>query len=77
VTDVHAGDIFVLYTDGITETMNLQNEEFGPERLNDVVKKFIDAGPEALIDRIMEIIRHFRGPKPPADDSTILILAVD
>jgi hypothetical protein len=77
VTVLQAGDIFVLYTDGITETMNLQNEEFGPERLVDVVKKFIEAGPDALIDRIMEIIRHFRGPRPPADDSTIVILAVD
>jgi hypothetical protein len=77
VTTLQNGDIFVLYTDGITETMNLQNEEFGPERLVDVVKKFIDAGPDALIDRIMEIIRHFRGPRPPADDSTIVILAVD
>ncbi len=77
VTTLQAGDIFVLYTDGITETMNLQNEEFGPERLVDVVKKFIEAGPDALIDRIMEIIRHFRGPRPPADDSTIVILAVD
>ena len=77
VTDLQAGDLFILYTDGITETMNLQNEEFGPERLIDVVKKFIDAGPDAVIDRIMEIIRHFRGPRPPADDSTILVLSVD
>lgn len=76
-TQLRSGDVFLLYTDGITECMNLQQEEFGPERLVDVVKKFKTAGPEMLIDRIMEIIRHFRGPQPPNDDSTIVAMVVD
>jgi serine phosphatase RsbU (regulator of sigma subunit) len=42
-----------------------------------VVKKFIADGPDALIERIMEIMRHFRGPQPPNDDSTIVVMAVD
>ena len=77
VTTVRSGDVILLYTDGITETMNLQQEEFGTERLVEVMRRFGSQGAEALVTRIMEIIRHFRGPQPPADDSTLLVLTVD
>ncbi len=77
VTTVRSGDVILLYTDGITETMNLQQEEFDTERLVEVMRRFGSQGAEALVARIMEIIRHFRGPQPPADDSTLLVLTVD
>jgi hypothetical protein len=76
-THLMSGDLILLYTDGVTETMNLQQEEFDTERLYDVIRKFAGDGPEKLIDRLMEILRHFRGPQPPADDSTLLALTVD
>ncbi len=77
VTFIEAGDVFLLYTDGITETMNLQNEEFGPERLADVVKQFAGDGPEILVDQIMDRIRHYRGPRPPSDDATMVAMLVE
>ncbi len=77
VTTVRSGDVILLYTDGITETMNLQQEEFDTERLVEVMRRFGSQGAEVLVSRIMEIIRHFRGPQPPADDSTLLVLTVD
>jgi len=77
VTTVRSGDVILLYTDGITETMNLQQEEFDTERLVDVMRRFSKEGAEVLVSRIMEIIRHFRGPQPPADDSTLMVLTVD
>lgn len=77
VTHLASGDLILLYTDGVTESMNLQQEEFETERLYDVIRKFAADGPEKLIDRLMEILRHFRGPQPPADDSTLLALCVD
>jgi Stage II sporulation protein E (SpoIIE) len=77
VTQIRSGDIILLYTDGITETMNLQQEEFDTDRLFDVIKKFGSEGPEILVSRIMEIIRHFRGPQPPSDDATLLALRVE
>jgi len=77
VTTVRSGDVLLLYTDGITETMNLQQEEFDTERLVDVMRRFSKEGAEVLMNRIMEIIRHFRGPQPPADDSTLMVITVD
>ena len=77
VTTVRSGDVLLLYTDGITETMNLQQEEFDTERLIDVIRRFSKEGADVLVNRIMEIIRHFRGPQPPADDSTLMVITVD
>jgi sigma-B regulation protein RsbU (phosphoserine phosphatase) len=77
VTQIEPGDVFLLYTDGITETMNLQHEEFGAERLADIVKQFSGDGPEVMVDQIMDRIRHFRGPRPPADDATIVAMLVE
>jgi hypothetical protein len=77
VTTVRSGDVLLLYTDGITETMNLQQEEFDTERLIEVMRRFGHEGADVLVSRIMEIIRHFRGPQPPADDATLLVLTVD
>ncbi len=77
VTMIEPGDVFLLYTDGITETMNLQHEEFGTERLADIVKQFSGDGPDVLVDQIMDRIRHFRGPRPPADDATMVAMLVE
>ena len=77
VTTVRSGDVLLLYTDGITETMNLQQEEFDTDRLIDVMRRFSNEGADVLMNRIMEIIRHFRGPQPPADDSTLMVITVD
>ena len=77
VTHIEPGDVFLLYTDGITETMNLQHEEFGAERLTDIVKQFSGDGPDVMVDQIMDRIRHFRGPRPPADDATMVAMLVE
>ena len=77
ITRLESGDVFLLYTDGITETMNLQHEEFGPERLADVLKQFAGDGPDVVVDQIMERMRHFRGPRPAADDATMVALLVE
>ena len=77
VSRLEAGDVFLLYTDGITETMNLQQDEFGPERLAEVLRQFASDGPETLVNQIMGRMRHFRGPQPASDDATMVALLVE
>ena len=77
ITFVQSGDVFLLYTDGITETMNLQNDEFGAERLTEVVIQCADDGPAQVVSQVMERLRHFRGPRPPADDATMVAILVE
>ncbi len=76
-TQVSPGDVFLLYTDGVTETMNSQGEEFGTDRLKEVLTLLAGRDPDDLVGQIMDRVRHFRGAQPEADDMTLLALAVD
>ncbi len=77
ITRLESGDLFLLYTDGITETMNMQGDEFGTDRLSDILRQFSVDGPEAVVEQIMDRLRHFRGPRPAADDATMVALLVE
>jgi hypothetical protein len=77
VTRLDAGDHFLLYTDGITETMNSSQEEFGSDRLGEVLRSYANERPDHLLDMVMERLRMFRGPLAVSDDLTMLALAVE
>ena len=71
-----SGDRLVLFTDGLTEMTDARGEEFGEERLVDLVReeRALDAG--ALKDRLLAEARHFGGGAF-VDDTTLIVLAVD
>jgi hypothetical protein len=77
VVALQPGDTFLIFTDGITETMNDQHEEFGNERLHDVMQRHASEGPQVLVERIVDAARQFRGDKPPGDDATLVALRID
>ncbi len=68
------GDILLLYTDGITEAKNENNEEFGYERLRELVKANYDQSPEEIERVILNELTTFCGTKPPSDDLTLLVI---
>ncbi len=76
-TQIRSGDVFVVYTDGITETMNRQKEEYDIERLNILITDHADKGLDQLFDRILDSVRQFRGGSPTEDDMTLLGLSVE
>jgi sigma-B regulation protein RsbU (phosphoserine phosphatase) len=69
-----ANDTVVMYTDGVTEAMNDQWEQFGIERLEAVVKQHSKASSEELTEHILEAIRQFTLGAAQSDDTTLLIL---
>jgi sigma-B regulation protein RsbU (phosphoserine phosphatase) len=69
------GDVLVFYTDGITEAMNAQNRQFGPERLDSVFNR-CDLDADTIIRAIIEAIEEFTGGQPPEDDRTLLVAKV-
>ncbi len=72
-TEIRPGDILTLYTDGITESMNAENDLFGEERLKDVIRSR-RGGPAAEIARaIRETVSAFSGGEPD-DDLTLVIV---
>jgi sigma-B regulation protein RsbU (phosphoserine phosphatase) len=76
-TELSAGQTILLYTDGVTESMNAQQEEWGPERLAQLIKDKASGGPEVLLGAIMDEVERFRGDLPVADDLTLLAMAVE
>jgi len=73
-TVVEKGDIAILYTDGITEAMNSKHEEFGFERLKEVIRERKRESSKEICNRILEAINLFVGSAPQHDDETILVL---
>jgi sigma-B regulation protein RsbU (phosphoserine phosphatase) len=69
------GDTLLLFTDGITEAMNASGEEFGEERLLEVMQAGGDLGAEEIEAAVMAAVRRF-SPGEFGDDATILVLSV-
>jgi len=72
--DLAAGDILVLYTDGITEAENSQREEFGMERLSAVIRRDSSLSAESLMNNIFQSAEDFCQEVGFNDDATLLIV---
>ncbi len=69
-------DVLVMFTDGITEAMNAQDEQFGEERLIECGFAHRRLSGQALCDRIVQAVDAYRGPTPQSDDITIVAIRV-
>jgi sigma-B regulation protein RsbU (phosphoserine phosphatase) len=72
-----AGDLILLFTDGVSEAMNAAGESFGEERLAAVIEADGDLPFEELRERILREIRAFVGDTGQHDDLTFVLLKVD
>jgi serine phosphatase RsbU (regulator of sigma subunit) len=72
--ELGAGDLFVAYTDGISEAMNAADEEWGEERLKNAVLANQGAPARALIERLMASADAFVTGAPQHDDMTLSIV---
>jgi len=71
---LNSGDVVVLYTDGITEAVNIEDEEYGIERLSEVVKQHWQKSAKALQQAVLDDLRQFVGKQKFLDDITLLVL---
>lgn len=69
-----AGDVMVLYTDGITEAKDMKGEEFGYERLEQVVSEVRSLGPKEIQDHLIKKLYEFTGTENINDDYTTMIV---
>jgi len=66
------GDTLALYTDGITESFDGRGEEFGEERLIEVLERNRELTSQALLGAIVEEVREF-SPQEQNDDITLIV----
>ncbi|UCH65260.1 MAG: SpoIIE family protein phosphatase [Ignavibacterium sp.] len=67
-------DLLVLFSDGITEAMNDKNEEFGEERLTELITKYKSDDAYKMIDRIIDEVNLFTEGVAQSDDITLMII---
>jgi sigma-B regulation protein RsbU (phosphoserine phosphatase) len=68
------GDLLVAYSDGITDAVNENDEEFGEERLVELIKAHRGKTAHQLVDSIFEAVREHSGSAPQMDDMTLLVI---
>ncbi len=68
------GEIIIIYSDGVTEAENEQEEQFGEERLRDIVWKYSNLSSKQIMDKIYAEVSGFAGPKKQDDDVTLVII---
>ncbi|HPX94958.1 MAG TPA: SpoIIE family protein phosphatase [Brevefilum fermentans] len=72
---IHSGDVLILYTDGITEAQNEDDEFFGIERFVKTLKDNFSPSAEDLRNCILEDVQAFTGTSPRLDDITLVVIA--
>ncbi len=70
------GDVFVLYTDGITEAMDTDGELFGDAALARIVVAQQDRDAAGIRERVLRDVRAFVGDAEPHDDMTMIIIKI-
>jgi sigma-B regulation protein RsbU (phosphoserine phosphatase) len=73
-TQLSAGDLLMLYSDGVTEASDIHEEDFGMDRVIDVLKSHRDCPAPELADRMMKSIDAFVGSAPQHDDITLMVM---
>jgi len=72
--EYHSGDVMVLYTDGITEAKDNKGEEFGYERLEQVVNEVRSKSPKEIQEHLIHKLYEFTGTENINDDYTTMIV---
>ena len=76
VFDLHKDDVFVFYSDGISEAANGAGAEFGADRLCEVIARCRAQSPREIVDAIFEAVTSFRGFQPQSDDMTAVAVKI-
>jgi sigma-B regulation protein RsbU (phosphoserine phosphatase) len=70
------GDVVVLFTDGVSESMNIRNEEWGEDSLIELAKTCHGLPVRDAMKRILSAAQAFAGAAPQHDDMTLVVLRI-
>ena len=71
---LYPGDVLVMYTDGVSEALSPEDEQFGRRRLEECVEGMMNRSAHEIVEGIVEAVRSFVGARGPGDDLTLLVL---
>jgi len=70
-------DVLFFFTDGLSEAMNENEEEYTEDRIRKYVMEHRSQEPQSLIDMILKDMRGFDPTYPPRDDTTIIAVKIN
>lgn len=73
---LYAGDILVLYTDGITESFNDQRQQFGLDRLESMIKSTAHLPSKEIVHKLMDQLQDFTSGRAFEDDATLVVCKI-
>lgn len=71
---LESNDVLFIYTDGITEAMNTEREEFGLDRLVDLVDKNRHKPADQIKEAVLQEVKNFASQAAQSDDITIMVI---
>jgi steroid delta-isomerase-like uncharacterized protein len=71
---MHKGDLLIVFSDGVTEALQDETEEFGDDRLVACVEASCDLSPAGLVASTLDAVRQFSGGAVHSDDATLVAL---
>ena len=74
--DIRPGDLLVVFTDGVTEALNTAGEEFGEERLKEVLRAAVGTPADEIAERLTDTMRDWIGNAEQHDDLTFVVVAM-
>jgi sigma-B regulation protein RsbU (phosphoserine phosphatase) len=74
--DLTPGDVFVFFSDGISETFSESGEEFGTDRIREAVLPVADRPAREIVGAVFEAMQRFRGDAPQTDDQTVVVVRI-
>ena len=73
---MESNDLLFLFTDGLTEALNLNGEEFGTQRVMDVLKTFAPFSVNQIRDEVIRCVKEWCFGMPLYDDLTFVVMKV-
>ena len=74
---LNAGDALFVYSDGILESTNEQDEEFGRARLEAELRRAPKSSADSMLFSVLGAVQDFAAVRPPADDMSLVIVRRD
>ena len=69
-------DVIILYTDGVSEALNLEFEEYSEDRLEKVAKSLMNKSAKEILNGIKEDVQIFTQGNLQSDDITMIVIKV-
>jgi predicted permease len=75
--DLRAGDLLVMFTDGVTEARNAIGDEFGEDRLRTLLRDALGRSPDEIASSLSTHLRAWMAGAEQHDDVTFVVAAID